>query len=411
MPALNIVIPESRPERLELIRSLFPDHLGPDLSENLRGGREAGLARLQSISPDQYGKTRNYLNGEVTHLSPYIRHGCLSLSEVIDFSKSIPASSRDKLLFEFAWRDYWRQVWYFVGDRIHSEMEPPKVKLDRKAIDTEIVEAKTGLNCIDHFVSELESTGYLHNHARMWLASYMIHWRGIDWRLAANWMHDLLLDGDQASNTLSWQWVASTFGSKPYFFNQENLSKYTHNQFCGTCQASCPFKASYETLNAQLFKPTSAPAKVTPLNLIEKLEVSQGSKPITLFHDEMLSAELALSASSNKKVFIFDKQLQKKWALKRLQFIADCLSEMPDLEVWIGDTREVLEKIQAGRIETQVTPNTELRTLIAQWDVAYVDESAIYSKKTQAKLSAKLSSMGILRFSKYWHVVSDEILN
>ena len=80
---------------------------------------------------------------------------------------------------------------------------------------------------------------------------------------------------------------------------------------------------------------------------------------------------------------------------------------MPDLEVWIGDTREVLEKIQAGRIETQVTPNTELRTLLAQWDVAYVDESAIYSKKTQAKLS----SLGILRFSKYWNVISDEILN
>jgi len=407
MSAFNIVIPQSRPKRLEFIRELFPKHSGSDLSEDWQGGREEGLKRLALILPAQYGKTRNYLDGEVTHLSPYIRHGCLSLLEVIHHAKSIPASNRDKLLFEFAWRDYWRQVWYFVGDRIHSEMEPPKVKLERKALDSDIIDAKTGLMCMDHFVSELKGTGYLHNHARMWLASYMIYWRGIDWRLAAHWMHDLLLDGDQASNTLSWQWVASTFGSKPYFFNQENLSKYTHNRFCGTCKANCPFKESYETLNTTLFKPTSAPAKVSALARIELQEISQGLEHIVLFHDEMLSANNELYRSPKKKVFIFDPRFQKNWALKRLQFIADCLVQMPEIEVWVGDTREVLGTMQAGKIETQNTPNSELRAILTQWDVTYEDEPAIYSIKTQAKLASK----GIVRFSKYWNEVSEEILN
>ena len=98
MPAFNIIIPQSRPKRLEFIRELFPKHSGPDLSEEWQGGREEGLKRLGLILPAQYGKTRNYLDGEVTHLSPYIRHGCLSLLEVIHHTKSIPASSRDKLL-------------------------------------------------------------------------------------------------------------------------------------------------------------------------------------------------------------------------------------------------------------------------------------------------------------------------
>jgi len=80
---------------------------------------------------------------------------------------------------------------------------------------------------------------------------------------------------------------------------------------------------------------------------------------------------------------------------------------MPNVEVWIGDTSDVLEKIQAGPIETQITPNTGLRTLLAKWDVGYFEEPTIYSKKTKAKLS----SQGIVRFSKYWNVVSEEILN
>ena len=406
MSPSKINIASSRAQRLKEIRALFPNHAGADLSENWVGGRSEGLNRLNQIRPTSYGKTRNYLNGNVTYLSPYLRHGCISLAEAIAYTKENSTSGNEKLLFEFAWRDYWRQIWYLSGERIHSEMEPPKVKLSRNPLPLEVVEGQTKLLCIDSFISTLKETGYLHNHARMWLSSYLIHWLGIDWRLAAQWMRDLLLDGDEASNSLSWQWVASTFGGKPYFFNQENLSKYTHNQYCKSCLAACPFKYSYESLNEALFQPTSAPAKITAHALNPKQFKHQGAEHIVLFHDEMLSPNNPLYQRTHKKVFIFDTFYYKNWALKRLQFLADCLAEMPEVEVWIGDTVDVLAQLNAGSLETQTTPNTIIRNLLSTCKVSYIDEPAIYSEMTKQKLKLK----GIVRFSKYWNEVGAEVL-
>lgn len=406
MTPIKINIPTLRSERMSYFKLLFPDHMGANLTENWVGGRIEGLKRLSNINPEGYEKSRNYLNGEVTYLSPYLRHGCISLAEAISFAKEKSSSGNDKLLFEFAWRDYWRQIWYMSGDRIHSEMEAPKVELKRNPLPRLVTEANTKLACIDHFVSSLQETGYLHNHARMWLSSYLIHWLGVDWKVAASWMHDLLLDGDQASNTLSWQWVASTFGSKPYFFNQENLSKYTGNQICNTCQAVCPFKKSYEELNTSLFKPTTAPAKITSSHHCPVNFKHQGDESVILFTDEMLSAAHLLYQREQKKIFVFDTLLYKNWSLNRIQFIADCLAEMPEVDVWIGDTLSVLNLLHCGHLETQATPNRKIKHLLSKCHVTYFDEPAIYSEATKEKLHAR----GLMRFSKYWNYVGEEIL-
>jgi deoxyribodipyrimidine photo-lyase len=106
---------------------------------------------------------------------------------------------------------------------------------------------------MDAFVHDLVDTGYVHNHARMWFAAYCIHFRKLSWRSCADWYLGNLIDGDLASNHLSWQWVASTFGSKPYIFNKENLAKYSGNKWCASCQASCPFDDSYPGLQKKLF--------------------------------------------------------------------------------------------------------------------------------------------------------------
>jgi deoxyribodipyrimidine photo-lyase len=90
----------------------------------------------------------------------------------------------------------------------------------------------------------------------MWLASYLVHWRRLRWQVGARWFLRHLLDGDPASNNLSWQWVASSFSHKPYFFNRSNLERYSGGRFCTTCGLSnqgCPFEASYEQLEHQLF--------------------------------------------------------------------------------------------------------------------------------------------------------------
>lgn len=190
----------------------------------LRGGRAKGLEKLSLIQARQYGESRNFLDGKVTHLSPYLRHGCITLHEVVDFVRNEFGLSSEKLLFEFAWREYWRNVWYAHGINIFNDMLSPKVLLEFNHIPQDVIVNRTGLPCMDGFITELAETGYLHNHARMWLASYLVHWRKSDWKLAADWMHNQLLDGDYASNHLSWQWIASTFSHKPYFFNQENLA-------------------------------------------------------------------------------------------------------------------------------------------------------------------------------------------
>jgi deoxyribodipyrimidine photo-lyase len=79
---------------------------------------------------------------------------------------------------------------------------------------------------IDNAIRMLYTTGYLHNHARLWLASYIVHLRKVHWRVAADWMYSHLLDGDIASNYLSWQWVAATGSSKPYLFTAETVEKF-----------------------------------------------------------------------------------------------------------------------------------------------------------------------------------------
>ncbi len=129
----------------------------------------------------------------------------------------------EKLLLQFAWRDYWRQVWFAEGNAIFSEMEPPKVVIGHALLNDSVAQGHSGLPCMDGFINELLTTGYVHNHARMWLASYVAHHLKIDWRVAADWFEAHLLDGDSASKLLSWQWVESTFSSKPYFYNKREF--------------------------------------------------------------------------------------------------------------------------------------------------------------------------------------------
>lgn len=403
MHAQKIEIPLDRQERLIYISKQFPSNGGHFLSEKWKGGRKEALAKLARMDPHKYGQTRNFLDGKVTHLSPYLRHGCLTLSEVISATKEKSLTGNEKLLFEFAWRDYWRQIWYAIGNKIYSDIELPKVNLKRKPLPKDLIEGHTSLNCIDSFVQDLKSSGYIHNHARMWLASYVIHWLGVDWNQAAKWMHDLLIDGDQASNNLSWQWVASTFSNKPYFFNKENLKKFSHNSYCQSCQAKCPFDDTYENLQVRLFNPFSENTPSYSKEEEIKLSPSKtGSNKITLFHDEMLSSEHHLLNLNERKVFIFDQEMYKDWSINRLQFIADCLVEIPSVEVWYGPTRLILEQLACETVVTQRTPNLKLIDFLYQYKIELIDEEKIYPEE----IYLKLSKTNFRRFSKYWSIVS-----
>ncbi|MCQ8897611.1 deoxyribodipyrimidine photolyase [Limnobacter humi] len=210
--------------------------------------RQAALTVLARVNPLAYSKTRNFLDGAVTHLAPWITHGFISVREATQaIHQRHPLSFEDKLVFEFAWREFFKHVHGELGDGILKDVRRP-VWGGRYATDmpADILEARTGVAAIDAGVQQLYETGYIHNHTRMWIASYTVHLRKVHWRAGADWMYAHLLDGDLASNHLSWQWVAGTFSHKPYVFNAENVRKYARHLDCsGTC-----IDTDYESLEA-----------------------------------------------------------------------------------------------------------------------------------------------------------------
>ena len=188
---------------------------------------EAALRRLSAVNPDRYA-----LDGAVTGLSPYFTHGLLSLP---DAARAIharqPLSFEDKLVFELGWREFFHPVWQHApdgGDGILRDMQGslPWPGTYANVVPDNIREGRTGVPAIDSAVRTPYATGYLHNHARMWLASYVVHLRKVHWRAGADWLCGHLLDGDLSSNHLSWQWMAATFSGKPYLFNADNVLRY-----------------------------------------------------------------------------------------------------------------------------------------------------------------------------------------
>ena len=252
----------NRAELITYLREQFPQAVAVDDHISIiSGGRKAAQQALEKVDPIVYAKTRNFLTGDVTKLSPYIRHGVLSLREIREYILQRVKNPDDanKLINELAWRDYWQRLYIKLGNGIWENQEEYKTgyKTTNYApqLPADISSGTTGLFCIDKFSQELQQTGYLHNHIRMWLAAYIIHWRHIQWQAGAKWFLQHLLDGDPASNNMSWQWVASTFSHKPYFFNRENLERYTKGVYCRQCPlfGQCDFEGSYEHIEQRLF--------------------------------------------------------------------------------------------------------------------------------------------------------------
>ena len=235
-------------EKLEGLYSTEP------IPNEMIGGRTAALEALQNYTFAGYGR-RNFVDANTSRLSAYLRHGMLSILEVADHArKNAKGRERDEFLKQLSWREFFGLVLEQEGTGVFENLEPPKYAVRWKAeLPDDILEAKTGLPCVDAWTSNLIENGFLTNHERLWFAAYVTHFRKIDWKAGYRFFREHLLDGDIASNALSWQWVASTFASKPYFMNQENIQKYSSDRWCKTCKADCPFRKPYDQLEQELF--------------------------------------------------------------------------------------------------------------------------------------------------------------
>lgn len=247
----------NRESLISYVASLSPWASGAP--STMMGGRHIAQKKLAEIAPESYAETRNFGDGSVTRLSPYISHGILSLNEVrnLAITKCREPNLATKFVQELAWRDFWQRVLVNHPDWAWNDVEPYKTGFvaDDYAdqLPDDVERGETGIACLDSFIHELTQTGYIHNHARMYLASYVVHFRRVKWQAGARWFLHHLLDGDLASNNLSWQWVASTFSQKPYIFNLENVTKYFGNLVNTSPAANTIINASYEELQTRLF--------------------------------------------------------------------------------------------------------------------------------------------------------------
>ncbi len=219
------------------------------MHEDFEPTRAAGLSRLAAFTPfmgSDYAQGRNYdtANGCVSHLSPYLRHRLILEPELVEAARAAHGlDTARKFIQEVLWRTYWKgwlehhpSVWQAYRHEAAALQGRLSADAAFRANHQAAVEGRTGIACFDAWAQELVTRNWLHNHARMWFASIWIFSLQLPWQLGAAFFLRHLLDGDPASNTLSWRWVAGLHGSgKPYVATAENIARFTEGRFnpCG----------------------------------------------------------------------------------------------------------------------------------------------------------------------------------
>ena len=211
---------------------------------NFVASRLAAIEKLNNFVEQnlfEYSRLRNFDYGpnnrsNISCLSPYITHGVISELEVIKKSlNKFSFSKNEKFIQEVLWRTYWKgwlelkpAVWTDYLNELKKIREEFKDNADYK----KAIEGNTNIECFNEWVNELKENNYLHNHARMWFASIWVFTLELPWQLGAEFFMKHLYDGDAASNTLGWRWVAGiqTQG-KNYLASEWNIKKFTNNRF------------------------------------------------------------------------------------------------------------------------------------------------------------------------------------
>jgi deoxyribodipyrimidine photo-lyase len=386
-----------------------PEALAPERAErSVAGGAfaptlAAALARIAAVWPAAYARTRNALDGAVSGLSPYLTHGFVTLADVLTGVAAHHALDvQHKFVYELGWRAYFRHVWQHRGEAIlHSLHEGPLPDdAYARVLPADIRQACTGVPVVDEAVRTLYATGMLHNHARMWLASYVVHVRKVHWRAAADWLYGHLLDGDLASNHLSWQWVAGTGSHKPYLFNADNVARYAPESWHSPGSV---IDTSYEALERmarqpaqRLAKPsarpvvnpaappyadspdapTGSPSPLEPLRpaappgdlgLTAPDVAAVAGREVWLVHPWSLGAlPAALPADTLViGVFVADFHRAWPWTERRWHFVGSRMAELAALRWW-GDAAAIGAALKGAR-RVRSIDEPHLAPWLARW--------------------------------------------
>ncbi len=336
-------------------------------------------------------------------LSPYLTHGLISVPEVLArIAENHPLDWNDKIVFELGWREYFQHAWACLDDGIWSEPHAPPATQYRTDVPDDIRKAQTGVPIIDSQIAQLYATGYLHNHARMWIASYLVHLRKVSWRAGARWMYGHLLDGDLASNTLSWQWVAGTWTGKPYLFNAENVERYA----LGEGARGTVLDTSYEALEdiARSDAPvdggagtafTHEPAQFAapPMHALPSA-AAMSISDVEVVHPWSLHGP---AQAHNVGVINVDFHAAYPWSMHRWQFVMDAMRSRCSA-VMLGSTAELTTALLGKRLHAQATQNPFYRELLARTSARLRPAPCAFARPAQLKRS----------FSAFWNYVRSE---
>ena len=305
------------------------------------------LERLSRVNPIKYAKTRNFINGDVTYLSAYISRGVISVQQIKDavLQKGYKTYEIEKFLQELAWREYYQRVWQVKKELIFADLKQPQPDFLHHQIPAAIVHASTGIQIIDDQINTFYSTGYLHNHIRMYLAAMVCNNAKSHWLTPAKWMYYHFLDGDLASNSCSWQWVAGSFSSKKYYCNQENINKYT-----GTNQLQTFLDDSYEHI-ATMPVPNALEA-ITTIDLKTNLPntdvpLLDTSKPTLLYNSYNLDPLWRATENVNRVLLLEPSHFNKyPVSEKVIDFIIALSKNIDGIIIYAGEVDVLIKEYE-----------------------------------------------------------------
>jgi deoxyribodipyrimidine photo-lyase len=365
------------------------DHLGhlcapqtEATAGSLRGGQSAADAALQAYDVTGYARRRNNVWPAGTRgssrLSPYIRHGLLTLREVWDHVAGGPQSDVTKFRDELLWQEYARHLYARLGTASRHSF---RFAVDERSADTGRAPIdnpwSSSARCLDSSWSELVSSGWLTNQTRMWLASQWSVRAGLGWRDGEDLMYRHLIDGSRAANRLGWQWTVGALTGKAYGFSRWQVEKRAPG-LCATCplERNCPitdWPATQEReplafSDPRLRRDDDLAATAGPATA----QQSAPPEAVWMTAESLGDRDPAAAAHPDLPVvFVFDEPLLRRLQLSanRLVFLAQSVADLStrrEVQLWLGDPVEVL---QGRRLAATFTPVPGWKSRAARLDV------------------------------------------
>ncbi len=301
------------------------------------------LEYLSTFDAKKYASTRNYIDGWVSKLSPYITHGVISTKQCVEkILERYSIKEAEKFLMELVWKEFFLQVQKVYGNSfLDTPIREDKTSIPKtKILPSTLVSGTTNTSWINETVITLNQNWWLHNHKRMWLASRCCHRAKLDWKRCADRTYYHFVDGELSANHLSRQWVNSTFANKAYFMNEDNLQKYR------PWTSDPDLRGTYDQISQKIFDPARdsryqddsdiSETLITPIDLLDTFDISCTDNHSTLRLLSPWRLDETLLADEIPTVIILDRDFTNQYprSAKRLAFIREYTSKYKIAFVW-----------------------------------------------------------------------------